>query len=684
LSPAKSGAKSKSRIAKAPARATKAAPRATQTATRTTKTTAGMSARAASGTKSKYTAKDITVLKGLEPVRERPGMYVGSTGPSGLHHLVYEVVDNSVDEAMAGEATRIDVTLLPDGGCRVSDNGRGIPVDPHPENKRKSAAEIIMTTLHAGGKFGGDGYKISGGLHGVGVSVVNALSSHLELEIHRDGARWIQHYAKGGVPQGALKRAGPSKRRGTTVTFWPDPTVFEETEFRAQTLLERLQEMAFLNRGLEIRFRDERTEPTQEQIFKYLGGIVDFVRHLNETKEPLFKRVIDFADTAKDSEVEIAMQWNTGYYEGIHSFANNIATTEGGMHEEGFKKSITNVLNRYAKGKGLVKDKDENLQGEDIREGLTAIVSVKLRNPQFEGQTKAKLGNTEMRSLVEKATNDKLAEWLEMHPSEGKAIVGKSLQAARARVAARQARDLTRRKSLLDSAAMPGKLADCSSKEPSECELFIVEGDSAGGSAKRARDPRVQAILPIRGKILNVERARVDRMLKNEEIQSLIQAIGTGIGEDFDGSRLNYYKIILMADADVDGAHIRTLLLTFFHRQMPELVKYGCIYIAQPPLFRADIGKERHYLKDEVVLRNFEAEHEGSKIEVNRFKGLGEMDWEELGITTMSAATRSLLRISVQDAAIADGVFSRLMGDDVEHRKAFIQENAKDVRFIDA
>ncbi|MEX0665563.1 MAG: DNA topoisomerase (ATP-hydrolyzing) subunit B [Acidimicrobiia bacterium] len=636
------------------------------------------------GAKSKYTAKDITVLKGLEPVRERPGMYVGSTGPSGLHHLVYEVVDNSVDEAMAGEATRIDVTLLPDGACSVTDNGRGIPVDAHSENKRKSAAEIIMTTLHAGGKFGGDGYKISGGLHGVGVSVVNALSSRLELEIHRDGGRWVQHYAKGGVPQGALTRVGPSKKRGTTVTFWPDPTVFEETEFRAQTLLERLQEMAFLNRGLEIRFRDERTQPAQEQIFKYSGGIVDFVRHLNETKEPLFKRVIDFGETAKDSEVEIAMQWNTGYYEGIHSFANNIATTEGGMHEEGFKKSITNVLNRYAKGKGLVKDKDENLQGEDIREGLTAIVSVKLRNPQFEGQTKAKLGNTEMRSLVEKATNDKLAEWLEMHPSEGKAIIGKSLQAARARVAARQARDLTRRKSLLDSAAMPGKLADCSSKDPAECELFIVEGDSAGGSAKRARDPRVQAILPIRGKILNVERARVDRMLKNEEIQSLIQAIGTGIGEDFDGSRLNYYKIILMADADVDGAHIRTLLLTFFHRQMPELVKYGCIYIAQPPLFRADIGKERNYLKDDLTLRNFESEHEGSKIEVNRFKGLGEMDWQELGLTTMSAATRSLLRISVQDAAIADGVFSRLMGDDVEHRKAFIQENAKDVRFIDA
>ncbi len=670
LSPAKTPTKSPSRTAKTPSRTTKAATKSTT--------------RSPAATKSKYTAKDITVLKGLDPVRERPGMYIGSTGPSGLHHLVYEVVDNSVDEAMAGEADRIDVTILADGSCRVADNGRGIPVDPHPENKRKSAAEIIMTTLHAGGKFGGDGYKISGGLHGVGVSVVNALSSHLELEIHRDGARWVQQYAKGGVPQGPLKRVGPSKKRGTTVTFRPDPTIFEETEFRAQTLLERLQEMAFLNKNLEIRFRDERTTPVHEQAFKFAGGIVDFVRHLNAAKEPLFKRVVDFTETTKDSEVEIAMQWNTGYYEGIHSFANNIATTEGGMHEEGFKKSLTNVLNRYAKGKGLVKDKDDNLLGEDIREGLTAIVSVKLRNPQFEGQTKAKLGNTEMRSLVEKATNDKLAEWLEMHPSEGKTIVAKSLQASRARVAARQARDLTRRKSLLESSAMPGKLADCTSKDPAESELFIVEGDSAGGSAKRARDPRTQAILPIRGKILNVERARLDRMLKNEEIQTLIQAIGTGIGDDFDGNKLRYHKIILMADADVDGAHIRTLLLTFFHRQLADLARYGCIYIAQPPLFRADIGKERTYLKDEAALRKFEAEHKNSKIEVNRFKGLGEMDWQELGETTMNAATRSLLRISVEDAAIADGVFARLMGDDVEQRKSFIQENAKDVRFIDA
>jgi DNA gyrase subunit B len=634
--------------------------------------------------KSSYTAKDITVLKGLEPVRERPGMYIGSTGLSGLHHLVYEVVDNAVDEAMAGEATRIDVTLLADGACRVTDNGRGIPVDPHPENPKKSAAEIIMTTLHAGGKFGGDGYKISGGLHGVGVSVVNALSMRLDLEVHRDGSRWEQHYAKGGVPQGRIKKIGPSKRRGTTVTFWPDATVFEETEFRAQTLIERLREMAFLNKGLEIRFRDERVNPPLEQNFKFNGGIVDFVKHLNASKEPLFKRVIAFEERGPASEIEIGMQWNTGYYEGLHSFANNIATTEGGMHEEGFKKAITNVLNKYAKAKGFLKDKDVNLLGEDIREGMTAIVSVKLRNPQFEGQTKAKLGNTEMRSAVERATNEKLAEWLEEHPTEGRQIVGKALQASRARVAARQARDLTRRKSLLESAAMPGKLADCASRDPAESELFIVEGDSAGGSAKRARDPRFQAILPIRGKILNVERSRIDRMLKNEEIQTLVQAIGAGIGDDFQGAKARYHKVIVLADADVDGAHIRTLLLTFFYRQLAELVRYGCIYIAQPPLFRADIGKERTYLKDEAALRVFEGAHEGRKMEINRFKGLGEMDWQELGETTMSPSTRTLLRISVEDAAIADEIFSTLMGDVVETRRRFIQDNAKDVRFIDA
>jgi DNA gyrase subunit B len=630
-----------------------------------------------------YAAKDITVLKGLEPVRQRPGMYIGSTGPSGLHHLVYEIVDNSVDEAMAGYCTRIDVTLLADGGCRVTDDGRGMPVDNHPEYRGKSAAEVILTVLHAGGKFGGEGYKISGGLHGVGASVVNALSSRLDVEIHRDGGKWVQHFAKGGKPQDKLTEVGPSKRHGTTITFWPDATIFEETEFRAQTLIERLREMAFLSKGLEIRFRDERPDPVLALDFKFNGGISDFVRHLNSTKEPLFKRVLAYTEEGDDYEVDVAMQWNTGFYEGIHSFANNIATTEGGMHEEGFKKALTNVVNRYAKAKGLLKEKDQNLLGEDIREGLTAIVSVKLRNPQFEGQTKAKLGNTEMRSLVEKATNEKLADWLEEHPSEAKQAFAKASQAAKARVAARQARDLTRRKSLLESSAMPGKLADCSSKNAPLCELFIVEGDSAGAPAKRARNPEFQAILPIRGKILNIERARIDRMLKNEEVQALITAVGTGLGDEFDLAKLRYHKIVLMTDADVDGSHIRTLLLTFFYRQFPEIVRGGHVYIAQPPLFRADIGKERNYLKDDAALRAFEAEHPNRKIEVSRFKGLGEMDWQELGITTMDPTTRSLLQVSVEDAAIADDVFSRLMGDDVESRKGFIQENAKDVRFLD-
>ena len=631
-----------------------------------------------------YAAKDISILKGLQPVRERPGMYIGSTGPSGLHHLVYEVVDNAVDEALAGYATTIDITLLADGGCRVVDDGRGIPVDPHPEYPDKSAAEIVLTMLHAGGKFGGEGYKISGGLHGVGVSVVNALSRRLELDIQRDGGRFVQTFVDGGEPTGPLERIGDSDGHGTSVTFWPDGTIMEELEFRAQTLLERLREMAFLNKGLEITFHDERVDPPTEQVFKYDGGILDFVTYLNASKEPLFARVIDINDTYDSGEVDIALQWNTGFYEGLHSFANNIATTEGGMHEEGFKKSLTNVVNRYARSKGHLKEKDENLLGEDIREGLTAIVSVKLHNPQFEGQTKTKLGNTEIRSFVERATNEKLAEWLEEHPNEAKAIVTKSTQAAHARMAARQARDLTRRKSLLESALMPGKLADCSTRNAEEAELFIVEGDSAGGSAKKARDPRFQAILPIRGKILNVERSRIDKMFRNEEIQALISASGTGISDEFDISKLRYHKIILMSDADVDGSHIRTLLLTFFYRQLPEIVRGGFVYIAQPPLYGAKLGKdERAYLKDEAALAAFEAEHEGRKIEVSRFKGLGEMDWQELGETTMNPATRTLLRVTVEDAATADGIFSTLMGDDVDARRGFIQTNAKDVRFLD-
>ncbi len=631
-----------------------------------------------------YGAKDISILKGLQPVRERPGMYIGSTGPSGLHHLVYEVVDNSVDEALAGYATRIDVTLLADGGVRVVDDGRGIPVDPHPEYPDKSAAEIVLTMLHAGGKFGGDGYKISGGLHGVGVSVVNALSRRLELEIQRDGGRYAQTFLHGGEPESPLRRVGDSEATGTSVTFWPDPTIMEELEFRAQTLLERLREMAFLNKGLEIVFRDERGEEPTQQVFQYEGGIVDFVAHLNASKEPLFARVIDIADAYDNGEVEIALQWNTGYYEGLHSFANNIGTTEGGMHEEGFKKALTNVVNRYARDKGHLKEKDENFLGEDIREGLTAIVSVKLRNPQFEGQTKTKLGNTEIRSFLERVTNEKLKDWLEEHPSEGKAIVTKSLQAARARMAAREARNASRRKTLLESASMPGKLADCSSRNPEEAEIFIVEGDSAGGSAKKARNPQFQAILPIRGKILNVERSRLDRMLRNEEIQALISAVGAGIGEEFDISKLRYHKIILLADADVDGAHIRTLLLTFFYRQLPEVVRSGYVYIAQPPLYGAKLGKDdRTYLKDDAALAAFEAEHPDRKIEISRFKGLGEMDWQQLAETTMDPASRTLLQVSVEDAAIADEMFSTLMGDDVDRRRGFIQENAKDVRFLD-
>ena len=514
-----------------------------------------------------YGAKDIQVLEGLDPVRKRPGMYIGSTGPTGLHHLVWEVIDNSVDEAMAGHATRIEVTLLADGGCRVVDDGRGIPTDLHPQQK-KSGVEVALTILHAGGKFGGGGYKVSGGLHGVGISVVNALSARLVVEVDQKGDRHRMEFAKGGKPQGRLEVTGraPRGRTGTTVSFWPDPAIFEDVEFRAQTITERLQMFAFLNRSLEIRFTDERPghQTDEPVVFKYAGGIEDFVRHLNASKEPLFKRVGYLAATEETQEVEIAFQWNTGYHEGLHSFANGIATNEGGMHEEGFKKALTNAVNKYAKAKGLLKEgKDENLLGEDIREGLTAIVAVRLQEPQFEGQTKAKLGNVSMRSLVERSTNEKLGDWFEEHPPEARQVVQKSLQAARARMAARQARDATRRKSPLEGAGMPGKLTDCSVRNPREAEIFIVEGDSAGGSAIKARNPRNQAILPIRGKILNVERARIDKMLKNNEVEALVKAIGAGFGEEFDLDKIRYHKVILMADADVDGSHIRTLLLTF-------------------------------------------------------------------------------------------------------------------------
>ncbi len=632
-----------------------------------------------------YDASDITVLEGLDPVRVRPGMYIGSTGSSGLHHLIVEVVDNAIDEAMAGYCTRIDVTLLADGGCEVRDDGRGIPVAPHPHDPTKSTAELVLTTLHAGGKFGGNGYKMSGGLHGVGVSVVNALSARLELEIDREGNRHAIAFEKGGNAVAPLKVIGeaPRGRTGTTVRFWPDETIFDEVEFRAQTVLERLQMMAFLNRGLEIRFADERPEHEQQQVYRYNGGIQDFVRHLNESKEPLFKKVCNYTQSEDDQEVEVALQWTSSYHEAIFSFANGIATTEGGMHEEGFKKALTNAVNRYARARNLLKESDPNFQGEDIREGLTAIISVRLMNPQFEGQTKAKLGNVSVRSLVERATNEKLAEWLEESPKEGGQIVQKALLAQRARVAARHARDLTRRKSALDGAGLPGKLVDCSSRNAKESEIFIVEGNSAAGSAKRGRDPRTQAILPIRGKILNVEKARVDKMLKNAEIQALIMAVGAGLADEFDLAKVRYNKVIILADADVDGSHIRTLLLTFFLRQMRPLVEAGFVYVAQPPLYSTLVGTSKTYLKDDAARETFLAAHPNHNKPFERLKGLGEMDWDELRDTTMSVRGRTLLQISMEEAALADQACSILMGDDVEVRRRFIQENAKDVRFLD-
>jgi DNA gyrase subunit B len=639
-----------------------------------------------------YAAKDIQVLEGLDPVRKRPGMYVGSTGLAGLHHLIWEVVDNAVDEAMAGYCTQIVVTLAGDGGCRVEDNGRGIPIDPYPSgpHKGKSAAEVVLTVLHAGGKFGGSGYKVSGGLHGVGVSVVNALSERLVVEVDRDGKRYRQEYAKGGKPQGKMEVVGPTPGRGratgTTVTFWPDPTIFvaEGTEFVARTVLERLQTMAFLNRGLEIVFDDQRPDKEQKVTYQYRGGLVDFVKHLNASKEALFSRVCHFEESDEDNQaIDIAIQWNTGYYEGVHGYANGISTTEGGMHVEGFRSALTTVVNKYARAKGLLKEKDDNLLGEDIREGITAIISVKLRDPQFEGQTKAKLGNVPMRSFVQKVTNERLAEWFEENPTEANKVVKKALAAAQARVAAKNARNAIRRKTALSGAGMPDKLKDCSSRNAAESELFIVEGDSAGGTAVDARDPRTQAILPIRGKILNVERARVDKMLKNNEIQALITAIGAGVGEEFDASKARYHKVIALADADVDGSHIRTLLLTFFFRQMRPMVEAGYVYIAQPPLYSTEVGKEKIYLKDDAAKAGFLAERPNHKKDFSRLKGLGEMDWDELRATTMAASSRTLLQVTVEEAALADEIMSVLMGDDVESRRNFITTNARDVRNLD-
>ena len=632
-------------------------------------------------TRDSYEAKDITVLEGLEAVRRRPGMYIGSTGPRGLHHLIWEVVDNSVDEAMAGQASRIEVTLLADGGVEVVDDGRGIPVE-HVAKTKRSALTTVLTTLHAGGKFEQGAYTVSGGLHGVGVSVVNALSTRLEAEVRRGGHVYYQEFIDGRPRTKDPKKLKPIKKTGTTIRFWPSPATFQETtDFDYDTVASRLRETAFLNRGLQITFTDKRGEEERAEVFHYKGGLVDFVRHLNSLREPLHAHIIDMLDEGEDAELEVAMQWTTSYTESVLSFANNINTHEGGTHEEGFRKALTKAINDFARAKGLLKEKDENLTGEDVREGLTAVVSVRVKEPQFEGQTKTKLGNTEIRSYVEKTLNRKLPEWLERYSPEARRIVDKCVGAAKAREAARKARELTRRKSGLESGGLPDKLADCSSRDPGESELFIVEGKSAAGPAKSARDSNTQAILPIRGKILNVEKARLARALQNTEVQDIFTAMGTGIGDDFDITKARYHKIVLLADADVDGAHIRTLLLTLLFRHMKPLIEYGYVYIAQPPLYRVKVGSQVHYLKDDTELDAFKKDH--PKVKPTRFKGLAEMNAQELWETTMNPVTRTLLQVDMEDAARAEEVFVTLMGDDVASRKAFIQQNADDVRFLD-
>ncbi len=653
-----------------------------------------------------YDASAITVLEGLDAVRKRPGMYIGSTGERGLHHLVYEVVDNSVDEALAGHADTIDVTILADGGVRVIDNGRGIPVGIVP-SEGKPALEVVLTVLHAGGKFGGGGYAVSGGLHGVGVSVVNALSSKVSVEVRTDGHRWTQEY-KMGVPTAPLSKHEAIEETGTSVTFWADGDIFETLEYSFETLSRRFQEMAFLNKGLTIKLTDEREsakatagadeagaddkDEVKTVTYHYEGGIVDFVKYLNSRKgEAVHPTVIDLEAEDKDKSLslEVAMQWNSGYSEGVYSFANIIHTHEGGTHEEGFRAALTNLVNKYARDKRLLREKDDNLTGDDIREGLTAIISVKLSEPQFEGQTKTKLGNTEAKTFVQKAVYEHLNDWLDRNPVEAADIVRKGIQAATARVAARKARDLTRRKGLLESASLPGKLSDCQSNDPTKCEIFIVEGDSAGGSAKSGRNPQYQAILPIRGKILNVEKARIDKILQNQEIQALISAFGTGVHEDFDIEKLRYHKIILMADADVDGQHISTLLLTFLFRFMRPLVEAGHVYLSRPPLYKIKWGRddiEYAYSDRERDALLEMGRQRGKRVRedsIQRFKGLGEMNAEELRITTMDQEHRVLGQVTLDDAAQADDLFSVLMGEDVEARRAFIQRNAKDVRFLD-
>ena len=660
-----------------------------------------------------YDATDITVLEGLEAVRKRPGMYIGSTGERGLHHLVYEVVDNSVDEALAGYASQITITLLADGGVRVVDDGRGIPVDVV-ASEGKPAVEVVLTVLHAGGKFGGGGYAVSGGLHGVGVSVVNALSRRLHVEVRRDGAIWRQSYSD-GVPTAPLARAGDSDTTGTTVTFWPNADIFETTDFDFETLRTRFQQMAFLNKGLRISLIDERAGVTdagdevtgdeegtdddarpghREVTYRYDGGLRDYVAHLNAAKrvEIIHPEIIYFEseDVERQISLELAMQWTSGYSEAVHTYANTINTSEGGTHEEGFRSALTSVVNRYARDRNILKERDENLTGDDIREGLTAVVSIKLGEPQFEGQTKTKLGNTEARTYVQQALYSNLGDWLDAHPNEARDVIRKAQQAAAARVAARKAREATRRKGALELASMPGKLKDCSSRDARVSEIFIVEGDSAGGSAVQGRDPEHQAILPLRGKILNVEKARLDRALSNAEIQALITAFGTGIGEDFDIDGLRYYKIVLMADADVDGQHISTLLLTMLFRYMRPLIEGGHVYLAQPPLYRLKWSNAPHeyvYTDREKDALLAEGAAAGKRLPkesgIQRYKGLGEMNEQELWDTTMNPETRTLRQVTIGEAAAADEIFSILMGEDVESRREFIQRNARDVRFLD-
>lgn len=637
---------------------------------------------ASSKSSSSYSAKDIQVLEGLEAVRKRPGMYIGSTGPRGLHHLVYEIVDNSIDEALAGYCTTVDVVIHADNSVSVSDNGRGIPVDKHPKLK-KPTVEVVLTVLHAGGKFGGDGYKVSGGLHGVGASVVNALSEKMIVEVKREGSVWMQEYDH-GKPVAPLKAIAKSKATGTKTTFWPDPDIFETIVLDYDTLASRFREMAFLNKNLKIVMTDERELEPRKEEFRYAGGIVDFVKYINGNKETIHSKPVYFEAEGSEGMVEIALQWNTGYSDSVLAFANNINTHEGGTHLEGFKNALTRTLNDYARRQGILKEKDDNLSGEDIREGLVAIISVKLREPQFEGQTKTKLGNTEMRGAVQQVVTQGLAEYLEEHPKPARAIVTKSLQAAKARAAARKARELTRRKGLLESSTLPGKLADCSIRDASLTEIYLVEGDSAGGSAKQARDRSFQAILPLRGKILNVERAGLNRALSSEEIQAMITAMGTNIGEEFDLEAARYHKTIIMTDADVDGAHIRTLILTFFYRFMREMIESGYIYIAQPPLYKVSVGRKQEYAYSDDQLQQVLARlPENTKYNIQRYKGLGEMNPEQLWETTMDPSRRTLLQVTIEDALAAEKTITDLMGSEVEPRKEFIQRHAKDVRFLD-